>query len=127
MKPHIKILILNWNGKKLLKPCLDSVLAIDYPVFTVMVIDNGSSDGSIDIVQQNYPKVEILALDQNYGFSGGYNRCFTQLTNDSPEYMFERIVQNDHCEESLWRILQINHFRRLFTSIPTNGSSKYPF
>ena len=79
MKPHIKILILNWNGKDLLKPCLDSVLAIDYPDYSVLVIDNGSSDSSIEMISKYYPSVEIMALNKNYGFSGGYNRYFNQL------------------------------------------------
>ena len=79
MIPHVQVLILNWNGKDLLKPCLDSVLAIDYPDYAVLVIDNGSTDGSLDMIKENYSKVEILALDKNYGFAGGYNRCFTQF------------------------------------------------
>jgi len=93
MTPHIKILILNWNGKDLLQHCLDSVIAIDYPNFSVMVIDNSSSDGSLEIVKGNYPSVEILALDQNYGFSGGYNRCFSQLEKESSEFIM--LLNND--------------------------------
>ena len=93
MTPYIKILILNWNGKHLLKPCLDSVTAIDYPNFSVMVIDNGSSDGSREMVKGNYPSVEILALDQNYGFAGGYNRCFAQLKDEPSEFIM--LLNND--------------------------------
>ena len=93
MTPHIKILILNWNGKHLLKPCLDSVTAIDYPNFSVMVIDNGSSDGSREIVKGNYPSVEMLALDRNYGFAGGYNRCFAQLKDEPLEFIL--LLNND--------------------------------
>ena len=93
MTPHIKVLILNWNGKDLLKPCLDSVMAIDYPSFSVLLVDNGSSDGSLDMVQKNYSKVEILALDQNYGFAGGYNRCFTQLKDNHSEFIM--LLNND--------------------------------
>ena len=93
MTPHVKILILNWNGKELLKPCLVSVLKIDYANYSVLVIDNGSMDNSLEMVNENYPQVEYLALDKNYGFSGGYNRCFTQLTNDSPEYIL--LLNND--------------------------------
>ena len=93
MTPHIKILILNWNGVHLLKPCLDTVTAIDYPNFSVMVIDNGSSDGSLEIVKENYPSVEILALDQNYGFAGGYNRCFAQLKDEPSEFIM--LLNND--------------------------------
>ena len=71
MTPHVKILILNWNGKELLKPCLVSVLKIDYANYSVLVIDNGSTDNSLEMVNENYPQVECLALDKNYGFSGG--------------------------------------------------------
>ncbi len=93
MTPHIKILILNWNGKRLLKPCLDSVTAIDYPNYSVMVIDNGSSDGSLDMVKSNYPNVECMALEQNYGFAGGYNRCFAKLTESTSEFLL--LLNND--------------------------------
>ena len=93
MTPHIKILILNWNGKDLLKHCLDSVIAIDYPNYSVMIIDNGSSDGSLDMVQENYSQMECLALDHNYGFSGGYNRYFTQLKDDPSEFIM--LLNND--------------------------------
>ena len=98
MTSHIKILILNWNGVHLLKPCLDTVTAIDYPNFSVMVIDNGSSDGSLEIVKENYPSVEILALDQNYGFAGGYNRCFAQLKDDPSEFIL--LLNNDTAVDS---------------------------
>ena len=93
MTPHIKILILNWNGKDLLRNCLDSVIAIDYPNYSVMIIDNGSSDGSLDMVQENYSQMECLTLGHNYGFSGGYNRCFTQLKDDPSEFIM--LLNND--------------------------------
>ena len=60
MTAHIKILILNWNGKHLLNPCLDSVSAIDYPNYSVMVIDNGSTDNSVKMVKENFSEVELL-------------------------------------------------------------------
>ena len=93
MNPHVYILILNWNGKEVLKPCLDSVMSIDYSNYSVMVIDNGSSDGSINMVKENHPKVGILALDQNYEFSSGYNRCFTQLKDEPSEFIM--LLNND--------------------------------
>mgnify|MGYP000984653343 CR=1 FL=1 len=93
MTAHIKILILNWNGVHLLKPCLDTVTAIDYPNFSIIMIDNGSSDGSLDMVQLNYSKVECLELGHNYGFSGGYNRCFKQLRDEYSELLL--LLNND--------------------------------
>ena len=93
MTPHIKILILNWNGIELLKPCLESVLKIDYANYSVLVIDNGSRDNSLEMVKENYTQVECLALDKNYGFSGGYNRSFEHLKNDPSEFIL--LLNND--------------------------------
>ena len=93
MIPHIKVLILNWNGKDLLKPCLNSTTNINYPKYTIVVIDNGSSDGSLEMVEKNYPNVECMKLNKNYGFAGGYNRYFKQLQNDSSEFLL--LLNND--------------------------------
>ena len=93
MTAHIKILILNWNGKHLLKPCLDSVSAIDYPNYSVMVIDNGSTDNSVKMVNENFPEVDILELKNNYGFAGGYNRCFTRLKDEYSGFIL--LLNND--------------------------------
>ena len=73
-------------------------MAIDYPNYLVMIIDNGSLDGSLDMVQENYSEVECLTLDQNYGFSGGYNRCFRQLKDDPSEFIM--ILNNDTVVDS---------------------------
>ena len=93
MNPHIYVLILNWNGKNVLKLCLDSVLAIDYPNYTTLVIDNNSSDGSREMVKNDFPQAEYLQLKQNYGFAGGYNRCFEYLRDKEPGYIL--LLNND--------------------------------
>ena len=93
MTAHIKILILNWNGKHLLKPCLDSVSAIDYPNYSVMVIDNGSTDNSVKMVKENFSEVELLELENNNGFARGYNRCFTRLKDEYSGFIL--LLNND--------------------------------
>ena len=93
MTAHIKILILNWNGQHLLKPCLDSIRKIDYSNYSVVVIDNGSVDDSVKMVNENFPEVDILKLKDNYGFAGGYNRCFTQLRDEFFEFVL--LLNND--------------------------------
>ena len=93
MTAHIKILILNWNGKHLLKPCLESVNKIDCSNYSVMVIDNGSTDNSVEMVKEKYPQVDIIELKNNYGFAGGYNRCFTQLRDEYSEFVL--LLNND--------------------------------
>ena len=60
MTSHIKILILNWNGIHLLKLCLDSVTALDYSNYSIMVIDNGSSDDSLEMVEKRMADADKL-------------------------------------------------------------------
>ncbi len=76
----VSVVILNWNGLELLKKFLSGVVAHSQSeVCEVVVADNGSTDGSVEWVQQNFPEVKIIAFDQNYGFTGGYNRAINQL------------------------------------------------
>ena len=93
MTAHIKILILNWNGIHLLKPCLDSISKIDYSNYSVMVIDNGSTDNSAKMVKEKFSEVELLELENNNGFSGGYNRCFTRLKEEYSGFIL--LLNND--------------------------------
>ncbi len=67
------VLILSYNGKHLLEDSISSYLANDYPNFEVVVIDNGSIDGTKDWVEKNYPNVIVLRTEKNLGYSGGFN------------------------------------------------------
>jgi len=69
----VVILILSYNGKHLLKDSISSYLANDYPNFEVIVIDNGSKDGTKEWVEQNYPGIIVLRTEKNLGYSGGFN------------------------------------------------------
>jgi GT2 family glycosyltransferase len=74
MAPVISIIILNWNGRKFLKECLDSLLVQTFREFETILVDNGSSDGSVLFVRENYPWVRLVLLSENLGFSEGNNR-----------------------------------------------------
>lgn len=75
------VVILNWNTegflKKFLPPLLSSVNRIDGA--EVVVADNASSDGSLKVMANMFPQVRTIALDKNYGFTGGYNRALAQI------------------------------------------------
>jgi GT2 family glycosyltransferase len=73
MEKKVIVLILNYNGKHLLDECISSYLANDYDNFEVVVIDNGSSDGSQHLIEENYPEVKVLQTGSNLGYSGGFN------------------------------------------------------
>src|SRR5690606_2050739 len=73
--PHkIAVAILNWNGAALLRRFLPSVIEHSQAVAKVYVIDNASSDESVEILQKEFPQVELISLPENYGYAGGYNK-----------------------------------------------------
>lgn len=74
------VVILNWNGIDYLKMFLGKVVKHSINTeTTVCVADNGSTDGSIDWIIENYNDVKIIRLGKNHGFAGGYNRALKQL------------------------------------------------
>ena len=79
--PRTVIVILNWNGIAHLRRYLPSVVAAADGA-EVVVADNGSSDGSADMLAAEFPSVGIVRLDRNYGFAGGYNRALRQIDAD---------------------------------------------
>ncbi len=68
------VVIPNWNGERWLRGCLDSVLRQTEMAVRILVIDNGSSDRSLELIRSDYPIVEIIELDRNYGFAHAVNR-----------------------------------------------------
>lgn len=80
--PKVAVVILNWNGLKYLEQFLPSILASTYPNLYIIVGDNASTDGSVVFLQNSYPTVQIIENDENYGFTGGYNRILTQVEAD---------------------------------------------
>ena len=71
--PKVVVLILSYNGRCLLEEAVSSYLANDYPDFMVVVIDNGSNDGTQAYIQKNFPEVKTISLEKNRGYSGGFN------------------------------------------------------
>ena len=69
----ITIVIPNYNGKHFMDPCLDSLSRQTYSNFEIIVVDNNSSDGSREYMQENHPEIRYIQLDQNYGFSKAVN------------------------------------------------------
>ncbi len=70
----VSIVIPNWNGRKFLIPCLESILAQSYKQFEIIVVDNGSQDGSCELLSKKYPQVKLIALEHNTGFSVAVNK-----------------------------------------------------
>ena len=77
----VTIQILNWDGKHLLEEFLPGVLDAAGS-HQVVVVDTGSTDGSVEFVRSRFPQVEVVCLDRNYGFSGGNNRGLEHVKTD---------------------------------------------
>jgi len=93
----ISIIVLNWNGKVYLKECLESLAAQTYKNFEVIFVDNGSIDGSIEYVKNNFPEVKILTLIKNTGFCKGNNEGI-KISNG--EYV--ALLNNDTKTDPYW-------------------------
>jgi GT2 family glycosyltransferase len=69
----VSIIVLNWNGKRYLKNCFDSIKEQLYQNYEVIMVDNASTDGSIEYVKRNYPWIKIIRNEGNLGSAGGHN------------------------------------------------------
>lgn len=79
MAPDISIIVVNWNTRDLLADCLRSLFrTIQGPGFDVWVVDNGSTDGSVEMVRQAFPQVELVVNEENEGFARANNRAIDQ-------------------------------------------------
>jgi GT2 family glycosyltransferase len=72
--PLVSILILNWNGARYLPRCLDSVAAQSFKDFEVIVLDNASTDHSVEGIEDRYPGFRKISFEQNLGFAIANNR-----------------------------------------------------
>ncbi len=70
----ISIVIVNWNGAHLLPPCLDALRVQTRRPDEIIVVDNGSTDGSRELLATGYPEARLLPLPRNVGFAAGNNR-----------------------------------------------------
>jgi len=91
--PLVYILTLNWNRLKDTLECLESLEKITYPNKHLIVIDNGSTDGSPDGIAKNFPKVEQLRNQSNLGFAAGFNVGLRHAIEQGADFVF--IVNND--------------------------------
>lgn len=73
-KPKVSVNIVNWNGEKYLKFCLDSILKQSYKNLEIFFIDNASSDNSVKLVIKNYPQIKILENKANLGYAATHNQ-----------------------------------------------------
>lgn len=86
-------MIVSWNGKGDLLGCLASLERLEPPRPRVIVVDNGSTDGTGEAVRDRFPEVELLSLSENLGFAGGNNRGIERALDGGAEYVC--LLNND--------------------------------
>ncbi|HTE69636.1 MAG TPA: glycosyltransferase, partial [Actinomycetes bacterium] len=91
-EPLVTVVVLNWNGAHLLGDCLDGLAAQDLPEgqLAVWVVDNASSDGSLELLRDQFPWVRTIANDGNDGFAGGNNLALREVATP-----FVALINND--------------------------------
>jgi GT2 family glycosyltransferase len=93
MKRRCCVVVLNFNGEKLLPACLESLERQTAEVFDTQVVDNASTDGSAALVAEKYSWARFVALEENYGFTGANNLALTEA--QASGYEFVLLLNND--------------------------------
>ncbi len=94
----VAVIILNWNGAKLLREFLPSVVEFTpTDIADIIVADNGSDDDSVELLKSEFPNVRLLRFSKNYGFAEGYNRAI-----DSTRYKYTVLLNSDVAVKSDW-------------------------
>lgn len=92
-QPKIVAVVLNWCGEEMTNHCLHSLLKSDYTKLLILLVDNGSPDGSGERIRRSFPQIEFLQTGQNLGYTGGNNRGIEWALERNADYVL--ILNND--------------------------------
>lgn len=92
-KPRVFIIILNWNGWRDTIECMESLKKLDYPNYEIVIVDNGSTDESPQILPQKFPKIKLIETGKNLGFAGGNNVGIKYALEQGANYVM--LLNND--------------------------------
>jgi len=91
--PLVRAVVINWNGREVLEPCLRTLLASSYPNLSVLVVDNASTDGSAQFVREEFPSVSVSEQSSNLGFAAGVNVGLKAALEEGADYVL--LLNND--------------------------------
>jgi GT2 family glycosyltransferase len=125
--PKVFIIILNYNGKAVIKNCLKSVFKMTYPNFEVVLVDNNSTDGSLELAKANFSKINFIKNEENLGFGTGNNIGIRFALERMAEFV---LVLNNDTEvdkdflTKLIEVAQIDEKIGLLSPVIFNGHTK---
>lgn len=96
-KPFVSIVVLNYNRPQDTIECVRSLRAVSYPSFNILVVDNGSTDGSVHKLKEVLKAAEIARSEKNLGYTGGINFGFLEARRKNPNYVL--VMNNDTIAE----------------------------
>lgn len=96
--PLVFIVVLNWNGKDDTFECLRSLQKLDYPNFEIVVVDNGSTDGSEEVIRSSFPAAHFIQTGRNLGYAGGNNVGIKHALSLGADYVW--LLNNDTTVDS---------------------------
>ena len=91
--PRVDVVTLTWNQRQDTLECLESLSQVTYPNYRVIVVDNGSTDGTVEAVRERYPEVELIVNPRNLGFQGGFNAGLRRALESGADLVF--VMNND--------------------------------
>jgi GT2 family glycosyltransferase len=91
--PLTYIIVLNWNGWQDTMECVESCSKLTYPNFQILIVDNGSTDGSVMQLHERFPAIELLQTGKNLGFAGGNNVGIRHALEQGADYIW--LLNND--------------------------------
>jgi len=91
--PHLCAVVITYNQREQAQACLQALSNVTYSAWTVLLVDNGSTDGTIEAVAQASPQVRVLRLDENQGYVGGTNYGVARALADGADYIL--LLNND--------------------------------
>jgi GT2 family glycosyltransferase len=97
MSERVRIIVVNWNGREFLESCLRSLREQTYRSFSVTLVDNGSTDGSLEMVSGCFPEVQVIALGDNRGFAAANNIALKAMTTP-----YIALLNNDAAADPGW-------------------------
>ena len=107
MPARLSIVIPNWNGKRFLATCLESLRQQSYYATEIILVDNASTDGSQSLIKAEYTEVRLIELDENRGFTGACNIGMAAATGE-----FVALLNNDTEVDREWAEQVVQAFGR---------------
>lgn len=105
--PQVMIIVLNWNGLNDTLDCLESLEQLDYQNYKVVVVDNGSVDGSVPVIRERFPGVAIIENGENLGYAGGNNVGLRHALRQEADYALLLNNDTEAAPDFLWRLLEV--------------------